>query len=262
MNLIRYRPSLAPAVCFGAVMHERAGQAHNRFCYRLAFLRVPLSAWDGLKVPLLAVDRPGIFSLRAADHGARDGSPLLPWIRDKLEAHGLAEVCDGEVVLQTMPRLFGYVFNPVSFWFCHDRDGYLRAVLAEVNNTFGERHNYLVHHPDLRPIGFGDELRVPKVFHVSPFFPVRGQYRFRFASAGQLHTVRIDYWENGVCRLATRIGGQARPLSGAAMWRWLSRFPLMTLGVTARIHWQALRLWRKGATFFHKPMPPLEETTR
>lgn len=262
MNVARYRPSLDPAVCFGAVMHERAGEARNRFVYRLAFLRVPLSGWDALKVPLLAVDRPGIFSLRTADHGARDGSPLLPWIRELLAAHGLAATCDGEVVLQTMPRLFGYVFNPVSFWFCHDRDGRLRVVLAEVSNTFGERHNYLVHHHDLRPIEFGDELSARKVFHVSPFFPVRGEYRFRFASAGEVHSVRIDYWDGGECRLATRVGGRAQPLSGTSMTRWLAQFPLMTLGVTARIHWQALRLWRKRAAFFRKPLPPLEETTR
>ena len=137
----------APKVCMGAVMHERTRPVHNRFTYPLATLRIPLSHLEGLRVPLLGVDRPGVFSLRSRDHGARNGSPLLPWIRDLLDRQGLVEA-DGEVVLQTMPRMFGFLFNPVSFWFCHDRQGGLRAVLAEVSNTFGEHHNYLVAHPD------------------------------------------------------------------------------------------------------------------
>ncbi len=257
------RPAhLRPAVCFGAVMHERFAEAHNRFVYPLAFLRLPLSALPGLRVPLLGIDRAAPFSVRAADHGARDGSALLPWIRGQLAGHGLDAVCDGEVVLQTMPRIFGYVFNPVSFWFCHDRDGRLRAVLAEVSNTFGEHHNYLLHHADLRPIGADEELRARKVFHVSPFFPASGEYRFRFASRGALHSARIDYWDADCCRLGTRVGGRAEPLGAAALARWLLRFPFMTLGVIARIHWQALRLWRKRVSFFRKPLPPLEETTR
>lgn len=253
---------LAPAVCFGAVTHERHGRACNRFAYRLAFVRVPLSGWGTLGAPLLGVDRAAPFALRAADHGPRDGSALQPWIAALLEAQGLAHVCDGEVVLQTMPRMFGFVFNPVSFWFCHDRDGALRAVLAEVNNTFGERHNYLVHHADLRPIGDNDVLQARKVFHVSPFFPVQGEYRFRFIARDAVHSVHIDYWDKGQCVLSTRIGGRAKPLTGAAMARWLLRFPFMTLGVVARIHWQALRLWCKRVRFYRKPLPPLEETTR
>lgn len=96
-----------------------------------------------LSAPLLGIERASVFSFRNRDHGARDGSPLLPWIQTPLRAQGLAELCDGEIVLQTMPRIFGFVFNPVSFWFCHDRAGALRVVLAEVSNTFGERHNYL-----------------------------------------------------------------------------------------------------------------------
>lgn len=252
----------APQACFGAVFHERRVPAQNRFAYPVAFLRLPLSQWDSLAVPLLGVDRPQVFSVRSADHGPRTGAPLLPWLRGLLQEQGLATLADGEVVLQTMPRMFGFVFNPVSFWFCHDRAGALRLVLAEVNNTFGEQHNYLIHHADLRPIRLGDELRARKVFHVSPFFPVAGEYRFRFHAEGAVPTVAIDYWDDGECRLRTAIGGRARPLDGRAMLHWLAQYPLMSLGVVARIHWQALRLWRMRVRFFHKPPAPLEETTR
>ena len=253
---------LAAAACFGAVFHRRHGPADNRFTYPVAFLRLPLSRLDELSVPLLGIDSTNLFSFRSSDHGPRDGSALLPWLRDLLGRHGVSGVADGEVVLQTMPRVFGFVFNPVSFWFCHDRSGALRVVLAEVNNTFGEHHNYLVHHDDLRPIAPGDELVARKVFHVSPFFPVRGEYRFRFAGQAQTHVAIIDYWDGGVRRLSTSVGGLARALDGRSMLRWLLRYPFMTLGVVARIHWQALRLWAKKAGFFRKPLPPLEETTR
>ena len=252
---------LEPSVSFGAVMHERLAPARNRFVYPLAWLRVPLTRLSELDVPWLGIDRAAIFSLRSEDHGARDGSPLLPWIRALLARHGLPDA-DGEVVLQTMPRMFGHVFNPVSFWFCHDRQGHLRVVLAEVSNTFGERHNYLVHHADQRPIQDGDVLHARKVFHVSPFFDLAGEYRFRFGGRGELRFVAIDYWAEGALRLATRVGGRAVPLDAAAMRRWLLRQPVMTLGVVARIHWQALRLWVKRVRFHRKPDLPLEETTR
>jgi len=254
--------AFCPQACFGAVMHERLTPAHNRFTYRTAFLRLPLSQLEALDVPLLGVERAAPFSLRARDHGARDGSPLLPWIRALLAAHGLEHATGGEVVLQTMPRQFGYVFNPVSFWFCHDAQGQLRVVLAEVANTFGEHHNYLVHHDDLRAIGRDDVLTARKVFHVSPFMGVEGEYRFVFGQRESVNFVNIDYWVDGALRLSTRIGGRAQPLDAVAMRRWLARAPLMTLGVIVRIHWQALRLWFKRVPFFRKPPLPLEETTR
>ena len=253
--------ALQPAVCFGAVMHERHVQAHNRFVYPTAFLRLPLSSLDTLRVPLLGIERANVFSFRNLDHGARDGSPLLPWIQALLRGQGLAEICDGEIVLQTMPRIFGFVFNPVSFWLCHDREGVLRVLLAEVSNTFGERHNYLVHHPELRPIVSGDELRATKCFHVSPFFPVRGEYRFRFEQRGAVHAVAIDLLDGGELQLSTRLSGRAEALDGRAMRKWLARQPFMTLGVVARIHWQALRLALRRVSFFRKPPPPIEETT-
>ncbi|WP_249115769.1 DUF1365 domain-containing protein [Azoarcus sp. L1K30] len=253
--------ALDSAVCFGAVVHERHAGAHNRFVYPTAFLRVPLGSVETLNVPLLGIDRFNVFSLLWRDHGRRDGSPLLPWLREILERHDVAEVCDGEVVLQTMPRIAGYVFNPVSFWFCHDASGRIRAVLAEVSNTFGEHHNYLVRHPDGRPIVTGDELRASKVFHVSPFLPLRGEYRFRFEGRGAVHAVAIDYWDGGEHQLTTRVGGRAQALTGTAMGKWLLRYPFMTLGVVARIHWQALRLALKRVSFHRKPQPPIEETT-
>lgn len=251
---------LVPAVCVGTVMHARHAPAVNRFWYPLFYLRLPLTRLESIGSALLGINRPGVMRFDFRDHGARDGGHPLPWIRSLLHREGVS--ADGEVVLQTIPRILGYLFNPVSFWFCHDRAGGLRAVLCEVNNTFGEHHNYLVARRDGQPIGAGEALWARKVFHVSPFLPVRGDYRFRFHARGDLNAVAIDYWDNGERILTTRVAGRVRPLDRANLSRALLRFPLLTFGVIARIHWQALRLWVKRVPFFNKPLPPLRETTR
>ena len=158
----------------GTVFHRRLRPRAHAFRYAVPYFCVPLSRTDWF-------DRGGIVALNSTDHGARDGSPLLPWMRAILARHTLDKVCDGEILLLTLPRQFGYVFNPVSFWCCLDRQNGVRAVLCEVSNTFGDAHNYLVAHEDGRPIAAEDWIEGRKVLHVSPFLPVDGVYRFQFA---------------------------------------------------------------------------------
>lgn len=246
-------------LCIGSVMHVRHAPLVNRFRYPLFFLRLPLSQMDGLAMRMLGVNRAAPMRIDFADYGARDGSNPIGWWRALLGRFGIE--AGGEFVLQTMPRLFGYVFNPVSFCFCNDEQARLRAVICEVNNTFGERHNYIVAHADRRPIASGDVLWAQKVFHVSPFFPVHGAYRFRFFTRGAVRSVAIDYFDHGEVVLATRLSGRAEPVSERALLRVLLRFPLMGIAVIARIHWQALRLSLRRVKFFRKPQPPLEEST-
>ncbi len=250
---------LAPGVIFGSVMHTRHAPATHRFTYPLACLRLPLSQVNGLKVPLLGINRRNVFSVRYADHGTGEGGDPRAWVRAVLAWRGFDNIADGEVVLQTFPRLFGYVFNPVSFWLCHDREGVLRVVIAEVNNTFGERHSYVVAHDDGAPIGADDVLIARKVFHVSPFLPVRGEYRFRFIESAQHSRIHVDLFDDGQRVLTTCLRGPIAPLDGAVMRRWLWRHPAMTAQVMLRIHTQAWRLWRKRVPFFRKPVPPLED---
>ena len=254
--------SFAPELCVGQVMHHRFMPAQNRFVYPVFFLRLPLAGLESLRVPLLGINRFNLLKIDFRDYGRRDGSHPLAWVREVLARQGLAQIADGEVVLHTFPRVLGYVFNPVSFWFCHDAQGGLRAVLAEVSNTFGERHNYIVAHPDGRLIGSEETLTAQKVFHVSPFFPVSGEYRFRFVLREDVRHASIGYHDHGERVLATSVSGRARALDGRALAGAVLRFPLLTLGVIARIHWQALRLWRLRVPFFRKPEPPLEESTR
>lgn len=250
---------LAPGVIFGSVMHARHAPVTHRFAYPLACLRLPLSQLDSLRVPLLGIDRRNVFNLCFADHGKGDGGDPRVWVRDVLASRGLDEIVDGEIVLQTFPRLFGYVFNPVSFWLCHDRRGELRAVVAEVNNTFGERHSYVAAHDNGAPITSDDELLARKVFHVSPFLAVRGEYRFRFVESAQHSRIHVDLWDAGRRVLSTCLQGPIAPLDATAMRRWLWRHPAMTAQVMLRIHAQAWRLWRKRVPFFRKPVPPVED---
>jgi len=169
---------------------------------------------------------------------------------------------DGEVVLQTFPRVLGYVFNPISFWLCHDRDGGLRAIVCEVNNTFGEHHNYLLVHPDGRPITRDDVLEARKVFHVSPFCEVNGKYTFRFRVDHPLCHININYDDPHGRLLLTAMWGTAAALNAAGLLKAFFLYPWMTLGVMARIHLQALKLWARGVPYVPKPLPPRQETTR
>jgi len=250
------------SVVTATVVHRRLRPRTNAFRYRVAYLCLGL---DGLATAAgrwLKLDGPGLVSFRRTDHGARDSGDLAPWLRRVLSDHGLADLCAGEPVLMTLPRMLGYVFNPVSFWFCHDRAGALRAVLCEVNNTFGESHCYLVHHADGRPLRADEWLDGRKVFHVSPFLPVEGSYRFRFRLDEQAVHVDVNYHDAQGLVLATSVSGGCEPLSDRVVLRRFLGNPTMTLGVIALIHWQALKLWRKRVRFYRKPAPPPEFVTR
>lgn len=254
------------AIIHGAVAHTRHRPSVNAFRYPAFCLRLPLSRLATLDECGVAYNRRGAISFHDRDHGARDGSPLLPWIRELLAAEGIQ--ADGEVVLYAFPRMLGYVFNPISFWVCHDRAGAVRAVLCEVRNTFGEHHNYLLAHPDGRSIATGESLAAHKAFHVSPFCAVRGHYVFRFRFGGDRWLARIDYHDGDTREpwapplLATSISGRAAPLERSEVRGLLWRYRLFTFGVVARIHWQALKLRLKGARVFRKPPPPVTSTSR
>lgn len=252
----------------GLVRHARLRPARNAFSYGVFTLWLPLRSLGDAPLRSRFCSRNGfnLISFHDRDHG--DGqTPLLPWIERLLVDEGICDA-DGEIWLQTFPRVLGYVFNPVSFWFCHRGDGSLRAIVCEVNNTFGERHCYLLDNGGT--LRWGEPLSAKKIFHVSPFCAVTGAYRFRFMRAVQPGgerqrervVARIDYHDDDGPLLLTSVSGELRPLSGAAALLAFLRHPLMTLGVIARIHWQALRLFIKRVPFFPKPLPPSKALSR
>ena len=244
---------------FGQVRHMRLKPAKNAFAYPNYFLMLPMRSMQASPVQALAHNRSGLLSFFDRDHG--DGrANAVSWIDELLKSEGV-EDAQGEIWLHTYPRVLGFTFKPVSFWYCHAADGALRAIVVEVNNTFGERHCYLLDRPQ-----YGQELTADKVFHVSPFCTLEGSYRFRFMRShhdGIEKTVaRIDYDDASGPLIETSVSGTLEPLTKASIRKALLRYPAMTFGVIARIHWQALKLWLKRVPFVPKPKPPKIFVTR
>ena len=245
----------------GEVRHTRLRPVRRAFRYPTWFLLLPMRTLRTQPDPVLARNRAGVVSFHDRDHGD-GGADALAWFERLLADEGITDA-DGEVWLHTYPRVLGYAFKPVSFWYAHRADGSLRAIVAEVNNTFGERHCYLLTGTATAPLGWGRELRAAKVFHVSPFCAIEGGYRFRFMRTADRTVARIDHDDaTGQPLLQTSVSGQLAPLTRRALHQaWLGS-PLLTLGVMARIHWQALHLWRQRLPFFRKPVPPAALVSR
>lgn len=256
----------------GQVRHRRLAPTAHAFAYRSYFLMLPMRALR--QTPCAALHRQGSglqskgwhwLSFHDADHG--DGGPdCLAWLDALLLREGVDDA-KGEVWLHCYPRILGHAFKPVSFWHCEREDGSLAAIVVEVNNTFGERHCYLLQGPDL---AYGRELQARKVFHVSPFCRVAGRYRFRFMNSSGLHgqhgprcVARVDHEdEQGQMLLQTSISGDLQPLTEASARQAFMAMPAQSLMVVARIHWQALQLFLKRIPFFGKPAAPETLVTR
>ncbi len=245
----------------GQTFHARHGGPGNSFRYGIDYVLIEDAEAPVTGPRLFSRNAGNLASVRDRDHGGAPGEGRGPvWVREALAAEGVA-VPGLRIGLLTQPRLLGHVFNPVSFWLCRDGEGALRAVLAEVTNTFGDRHSYLCVRDGLEPIRPGDEIVARKVFHVSPFQDVAGEYRFRFDIGARRIRIRIDYRAGTGGVLATLTGRRA-PLSDAGLLGALLRRPLGSRRVLALIHWQALKLFVKGARYRKRPQPPAEEVTR
>ena len=252
------------ALLIADVAHARTRPKRNTFHYGVYYLCLPIRDLHTLgKIGGFTVNKPNLFSFYERDHGACDDSSLEEWIRDILDEWKITQA-DGDITLVAMPRLFGYAFNPVSFWFCLDKQGQLRAVLSEVNNTFGERHCYLCFHDDQRVIAEGDVLLCEKVFYVSPFIKIRGYYQFRFAYRDQKIAAWIDYYDEDGLMLTTSLTGKCIALTTRNLLRCFFRYPLVTLKVIGLIHYQAFHLWYKGMRYLNHAgtTPPLKEVSR
>ena len=248
-----------PLIGSGQLRHHRLRPADNAFAYRSFFLMLPMRALRAAPRTALLRNRFGLLAFHDRDHGDGRGDALA-WLEELLAGEGIVDA-DGEIWLQTYPRVLGYVFKPVSLWYCQRADGTLAAVVAEVNNTFGERHCYLLAGPDL---AWGREQRATKVFHVSPFSAIEGHYAFRFlrSTDGSRIIVRIDHHDGAGALLQTSLSGRLEPLTAASARRAFFGTPLASFGVIARIHWQALRVWLKHVPFRKKPQPPQAFVTR
>lgn len=237
--------------------HGRKGPVKNAFRYSVDYV---LLDPDRAKAPrFFGRNRAGLMSVHDVDHGGAPGTGTgAPWAREVLAAHGLPTDC---VLLLAQPRLLGHVFNPVAFWLAYDHVGHLRAVIAEVTNTYGDRHSYLCHRADRAPITREDTITAQKIFHVSPFQPVEGRYDFRFDIRPDRIGIWIDYTTAGG-GLFTNLIGPRVPLTSGGILASAFRRPFGSRRVLALIHWQALKLWLKKVRFHARPLPPKEDVSQ
>jgi uncharacterized protein len=243
----------AASLYVGRTTHARRGPRAHQFSYGLFQLLIDIDhvedASRGLQ--LFRHGRFGLFSFAERDHGARDGTSLRGWVEAKLAEAGLS-VSAAHIRLLSFPRMLGFVFNPISIFFVEDARGRLEAVVYEVNNTFGQTHAYVA-----PALGGGCERQeAEKRLYVSPFYRVEGEYRFQIVPPGERFNLVITKAVGGEADFTATLSAERRPLTDAALLKLFFAMPLMTLGVVAAIHWQALKLWLKGAPFGARPPGP------
>jgi DUF1365 family protein len=241
----------------GETFHGRKGAVRNSFRYGVDY--VLLDPEDAQGPRLFARNRANLVSLHDKDHGGAPGQGQgVAWVREVLAEQGFDGI--DRVLLLAQPRVMGHVFNPVSFWLCYRQDA-LACVIAEVTNTFGDRHSYLCHRDDRAPLGRDDTVTARKIFHVSPFQPVEGEYCFRFDIRDDRIGIWIDYTTASGGIFTNLVGPRAR-LTNAGILGACLRRPFGSRRVLALIHWQALKLALKGVRYRARPVPPAEDVTR
>ena len=243
----------------GHVVHQRLAPRRHRLRYALFQVLFDLDELPDLSRRLrwFSHDRLNLFSFFDRDHGDGRPGPLRGYVEETLAGAGI-DIAGGPIRLLCMPRLFGHVFNPISIYWCHRPDGGLAAMLYEVNNTFGQRHSYLI------PVDrFADQdvtrQSCAKAFHVSPFMDMAMTYDFAIAAPGQTISTSVNgRTTQGAPMITANFSGVRHALTDVRLLRALVVFPLMTLKVVAAIHWEAVKLLAKGLRLKPKPAPPAQ----
>jgi DUF1365 family protein len=249
-------PDAACVLYPGDVMHQRMKPFGHRFSYRVFSILVDLDRLKelGRMTPLLAVNKRGLASFHESDH-AENGETVRAFADRLLAEAGLAERAH-RVLLLAYPRIFGYVFNPISVYFAYDAGDRLVAMIYSVRNTFGERHTYVAPVEAGELTDSGVRQKRAKLFHVSPFIDMGARYHFRVLPPGKAVRLRIHETEAGEPLLAASFSGEAEKLATSTLAACLLKIPFMTWKIVAGIHWEALKLWLKGARFHRSPPAP------
>ncbi|MBK17330.1 MAG: DUF1365 domain-containing protein [Rhodospirillaceae bacterium] len=247
---------------FGEVVHERERPRRHRLRYRVFSMLVDVDQLGAMSASdrLFSYNRPGLFSIHDKDHGDKcDSSETIPqWVRKTLDEHGL-DAGKHRIQLLCYPRILGYVFNPLSVYFCYAQGGALCAIIYEVHNTYGERHAYV--------ISVDDESRSVirqqgnKEFFVSPFIPMECEYKFRIQPPDEHVRIAMRVEDSEGLLLTASFNGVRKPLDDRHLAWAFVRFPLMTVKVILGIHWEALKLWRKKIPFLDHSAPTAADTT-
>lgn len=238
------------------VSHRRRIAPLHRFVYRLFYILVDVDRIGEVsrRVRLFSHNRFNALALHDRDHGDGSAAPMREWAERLLRERGV-DLAGGRIRLLCIPRVLGFAFNPLSLWYCEHADGDLRAVIAEVRNTFGEKHCYVLACGGA-PMAYGQPWDKDKCFHVSPFLELSGRYRFVMSRPGERLRVVIHETRNSDPILDATLAGDRRALHDGTIASLLLRMPATAIKVVAAIHWEALKIWLRGARFHRKPAPP------
>lgn len=244
----------AAALYFGEVMHARLKPMDHRFSYRVMSLLIDLDRLDAAdrQSPLFGVNRAALYSFNEMDHGMRDGSSLRSYAQRCAAEHGI-DLTGGRVLLLCYPRLLGFTFNPLSVYFGYRASGELALVIYEVRNTFGDIHAYVLPVKPGEISNAGLRQAQDKLFYVSPFVEMAMRYHFRVWPPDERVKLRILETDRDGPLLVATFNGSRRALTTAALARSFLSLPLVTFKIVAAIHWEALRLWLKGARLAPRP---------
>lgn len=247
---------------FGRVMHKRLRPFGHRLDYRIFSLYLDLDELPSLsrRLRFFSHNRWNLLSFMDQDHGAADGSALKPWLEARLAEAGIDSE-GGPVRLLCFPRLLGYVFNPLTIWFCYHRSGRLVAILYEVRNTFGEKRCYLIPVDAAHRPGAAIRQSCDKNFYVSPFIGMSATYHFRLREPGRRLAVLIRQWVTEGELLIASQTGRRQPFDDRTLLRAFLSYPLMTVKVIVGIYLHAFRIWRKGAKLTPRPTAPDQAVT-
>ena len=246
---------LQSALFSGLVTHARVRPKQHKLSYRIYSLLLDLDELDQIdrRFRLLSIDRFNLFSFYRKDRGDRSGSDLRKQVERNMRSAGI-EPDGGPVRLLTMPRLFGWAFNPLSVFFCYSKDGSLKAILWEVDNTFGERHGYMI------PVEASDAPEIiqqcNKAFYVSPFMDMDLRYQFRVSPPTDVLSIRIETFDRDGPVLTARHLARRSELTDRALLKAFFAIPFLTLRVVGGIHWEAMKIWLKGIGLRVRPLPP------
>lgn len=246
------------AIYEGTTTHVRRKPVHHRLQYGLFSLLIDLDELDDLgSLRFFSHNRTNLVSFFDEDHGARDGSDLRTWISRELTAAGY-QGTPGRIRLLCLPRIIGYEFNPLTVWFIDDAGGNPRWILYEIHNTFGEAHSHLV---ELEEANGKHRHGFRKEFFVSPFFDVEGGYRVTISQPDDRMSIAITYEIDDETVFTASLSGRRIPLTSKTLLGAVVRYPLVTFKVMAAIHWEATKLWLKGARYRKRPAPPVDSVS-
>lgn len=245
---------MASCLYFGEVMHQREQPVEYHFNYNTASIKIDVDRFanETAKLRFLSIDRFNLLSVHTSDHGSRDGTPWRQWLTQLLHAYEMS--APARIELICYPRILGYAFNPLAMWYAYDQNNKLYAIVAEVSNTFGQWHHYVLKHPQpSEDLDRAIYSQAQKLFHVSPFIAMQAEYHFKLEPPGKTFFTHIKETRDKQAFFYASQSGRSVPLSTQNLLKVAGLAPLRMFKVIALIHWWALKIWLKGGKFHKTP---------